>query len=167
MPIISFEKITHPIFHFQYFSLLCIFINKLHYHLLLQIMLSPLMSMETIPPTSELMSPVHSFPNRFLSTDFQTDEELNAQAVPFEASVYTYMPVDCSRSYEDPVRSPDVLISNNFMNSDFHSDEVMDNVQDGDGYKGNKIQLSGPLVSLNVDQMLKDHDHVYVTAQHN
>ncbi|MFS7913473.1 hypothetical protein Hanom_Chr02g00142201 [Helianthus anomalus] len=42
-------------------------------------MLSPLMSMETIPPTSELMSPVHSFPNRFLSTDFQTDEELNAQ----------------------------------------------------------------------------------------
>ncbi|XP_035846155.1 uncharacterized protein LOC118492337 [Helianthus annuus] len=38
---------------------------------------------------------------------------------------------------------------------------------DRDGYKGNKIQFSGPLVSSNVDQMLKDHDHVYVTAQHN
>ncbi|KAM0065745.1 hypothetical protein Hdeb2414_s0003g00118141 [Helianthus debilis subsp. tardiflorus] len=41
------------------------------------------------------------------------------------------------------------------------------NIKDGDGYKGNKIQFSGPLVSSNVDQMLKDHDHVYVTAQHN
>ncbi|XP_022031136.1 protein FAR1-RELATED SEQUENCE 5-like [Helianthus annuus] len=80
--------------------------------------------METNPPTSELMSPVHSFPNRFFSSDFHNDEELNAQA-----SVYTYMPVDGSRSSEVPVRSPDVLISNKFMNSAFHDDEVMDNEQ--------------------------------------
>ncbi|KAJ0439135.1 hypothetical protein HanHA300_Chr16g0621901 [Helianthus annuus] len=39
--------------------------------------------------------------------------------------------------------------------------------KDGDGYKGYKIQFSGPLVSSNVDQILKDHDHVYVAAQHN
>ncbi|KAM0025970.1 hypothetical protein Hdeb2414_s0020g00552521 [Helianthus debilis subsp. tardiflorus] len=64
--------------------------------------------METNPPTSELMSPVHSFPNRFFSSDFHNDEEFNA-------------PV--------PVRSPDVVISNNFMNSAFHDDEVMDNAQ--------------------------------------
>ncbi|KAF5769255.1 hypothetical protein HanXRQr2_Chr14g0646141 [Helianthus annuus] len=38
---------------------------------------------------------------------------------------------------------------------------------DGDGYKGYKIQFSGPLVSSNVDHILKDHDHVYVAAQHN
>ncbi|MFS7978086.1 hypothetical protein Hanom_Chr10g00911511 [Helianthus anomalus] len=36
-------------------------------------MLSPLMTMETNPPTSELMSPVHSFPNRFLSSEFHID----------------------------------------------------------------------------------------------
>ncbi|XP_022031087.1 protein FAR1-RELATED SEQUENCE 5-like [Helianthus annuus] len=39
------------------------------------------------------------------------------------------MPVDGSRSSEVPVRSSDVLISNKFMNSAFHSDEVMDNDQ--------------------------------------
>ncbi|KAJ0959227.1 hypothetical protein HanPSC8_Chr00c276g0807331 [Helianthus annuus] len=39
-------------------------------------------------------------------------------------------------------------------------------VLDPDG-DGNKIQFSGPLVSSNVEQMLKDHDNVYVTAQHN
>ncbi|XP_035838712.1 uncharacterized protein LOC118486397 [Helianthus annuus] len=37
------------------------------------------------------------------------------------------MPVDCSRSSEAPVRSPDVVISNNFMNSAFNDDQVMDN----------------------------------------
>ncbi|KAJ0428306.1 putative protein-serine/threonine kinase CMGC-CDK-CRK7-CDK9 family [Helianthus annuus] len=37
---------------------------------------------------------------------------------------------------------------------------------DGDGYKGNKIQFSGPLVSSNVDQMLKDHDrHIQQAAR--
>ncbi|XP_035835872.1 protein FAR1-RELATED SEQUENCE 5-like [Helianthus annuus] len=78
--------------------------------------------MEINPPTSELMSPVHSFPNRFFSSDFQNDEEFNAPA-----SVYTYMHVDCSRSSEAPVRSPDVVISNNFMNSAFNDGQVMDN----------------------------------------
>ncbi|XP_035843756.1 protein FAR1-RELATED SEQUENCE 5-like [Helianthus annuus] len=37
------------------------------------------------------------------------------------------MHVDCSRSSEAPVRSPDVVISNNFMNSAFNDDQVMDN----------------------------------------
>ncbi|XP_076934970.1 putative serine/threonine-protein kinase At1g54610 [Bidens hawaiensis] len=37
---------------------------------------------------------------------------------------------------------------------------------DGEGYKGNKIQFSGPLVSSNVDQMLKDHDrHIQQAAR--
>ncbi|KAK9052557.1 hypothetical protein SSX86_029186 [Deinandra increscens subsp. villosa] len=37
---------------------------------------------------------------------------------------------------------------------------------DGEGYKGNKIQFSGPLGSSNVDQMLKDHDrHIQQAAR--
>ncbi|KAJ0884939.1 putative transcription factor FAR family [Helianthus annuus] len=37
------------------------------------------------------------------------------------------MHVDCSRSSEAPVRSPDVVVSNNFMNNAFNDDQVMDN----------------------------------------
>ncbi|XP_021972106.1 uncharacterized protein LOC110903547 [Helianthus annuus] len=77
--------------------------------------------METNPPTSELMSPVRSFPNRFFCSDFQNDEEFNAPA-----SAYTYMHVDCSRSSEAPVRSPDVLVSNNFMKNAVIDDQDMD-----------------------------------------
>ncbi|XP_035837207.1 protein FAR1-RELATED SEQUENCE 5-like [Helianthus annuus] len=44
------------------------------------------------------------------------------------------MHVDCSRSSEAPVRSPDVVISNNFMNSAFNDDQVMDNVEGEDSH---------------------------------
>ncbi|KAF5755617.1 hypothetical protein HanXRQr2_Chr17g0804821 [Helianthus annuus] len=72
------------------------------------------------------MSPVRRFPNRFLCSEFQNDEEFNDSA-----SAYTYMHVDCSRSSEAPVRSPDVVVSNNFMNHTFNDDQVMDTEEDG------------------------------------
>ena len=43
------------------------------------------MSMETNPPTSELMSPVHSFPNRFIDNDEERSEERKSdRSIPDE-----------------------------------------------------------------------------------
>uniref|UniRef100_A0A251SI91 Uncharacterized protein n=1 Tax=Helianthus annuus TaxID=4232 RepID=A0A251SI91_HELAN len=44
-----------------------------------------IMSMETNPPTSELMSPVHSFPNRFIDNDEERSEERKSdRSIPDE-----------------------------------------------------------------------------------
>ncbi|KAI3812261.1 hypothetical protein L1987_16968 [Smallanthus sonchifolius] len=43
---------------------------------------------------------------------------------------------------------------------------IKESNMDGEGHRGNRIQYSGPLVSSNVDQMLKDHDrHIQQAAR--